>query len=154
METLFDPESSAAFIRRIENVSLASQRQWGKMNVEEMLGHCNKGMDMMLGRLTIPRTMVGRLMGWLGKKLVIDSDKPISKNAPTDPRLLTPAAVVDEARVNDQKAALIAAVEEFQGRGPEGMPKEPHPFFGKLEPAEWDKLAAKHLDHHLRQFSA
>lgn len=152
METLFDAASPAHFTDRINALSPDSKGQWGKMNVEEMLEHCVLGVGIPLGTVTLSRTMVGRLFGWLGKRLAVDSDKPFSKNAPTDPRLLKAAPAVNAARVAELKEELIAGVLELNRRGPTGMPKEPHPFFGKLTPAEWDKLSAKHLDHHLRQF--
>jgi hypothetical protein len=152
METLFDKASPAHFTDRVNALSPESPALWGKMNVEEMLEHCVLGVGVPLGTVVLSRTMVGRLFGWLGKRLAIDSDKPFSKNAPTDPRLIIKVATVDAGHVAELKEKLIASTVELCGRGPEGMPEAPHPFFGKLTPAEWDKLSAKHLDHHLRQF--
>ncbi|QDV06384.1 hypothetical protein Poly30_18930 [Planctomycetes bacterium Poly30] len=152
METLFDETSPRHFTDRIQALGPDSSARWGKMNVQEMLEHCVLGVGVPLGKVVIPRRMVGRLFGWLGKRLAIDSDKPFSRNAPTDPALLMKAPSVDAGRVEALKAELIADVLELHRRGPAGMPEAPHPFFGKLTPAEWDKLSAKHLDHHLRQF--
>ena len=49
--------------------------------------------------------------------------------------------------------SLKAALERFvrQGENPAAQ-WNVHPTFGDLNRKEWGKLAAKHLDHHLRQF--
>jgi len=41
---------------------------------------------------------------------------------------------------------------EIQRNGTAGVTKDPHPFFGKMNIAEWDGLTWKHIDHHLKQF--
>jgi hypothetical protein len=38
--------------------------------------------------------------------------------------------------------------------GEAGTTKHPHGFFGKITPKQWGETQWKHLDHHLRQFSA
>lgn len=152
METLFDPAAPSHFIARIESLTMESRPEWGKMNVEEMLLHTQRAVAIALASEPMARSMVGRLFGWLGKRMFITSGKPFSKNGPTDPRMVFKVESVTAAKVEAAKAKLIESVEEMNRRGPGGMPSGPHPFFGTLTPEEWDLLSAKHIDHHLRQF--
>ena len=152
METLFDPESPRHFAARIEALSPASQAEWGEMNVQEMLKHTSTALGIGLATKTMKRTFIGRLLGGIGKRMWINSGKPFAKNGPTDPRLKFKIDSVNEAQLEEAKQRLIGEVAEFHQRGATGMPETPHPFFGKLTPDEWDRLMAKHIDHHLRQF--
>jgi hypothetical protein len=51
------------------------------------------------------------------------------------------------------KQKLMETLRAAKENGPGGK-WYPHVAFGKLTPAEWSLLHHKHLDHHLRQFSA
>ena len=53
-----------------------------------------------------------------------------------------------------EKKALRDLVERFGAGGPSVLTTQPHPFFGPLTAEEWQALQWRHLDHHLRQFSA
>ncbi len=154
MESLFDEQPAQAIIARIETLTAESPAQWGKMNVEEMLRHCHLALGVALGTVTLPRRMIGRLLGWLGKWAALRNEAPFGKNSPTDPDLVLRAPASDAASVEAAKQDLVASVAAFQERGAAGMPTAPHPFFGSLTPAQWDMLSMKHLDHHLRQFGA
>ena len=41
MHNLFEPTVAADIISRIEKLQPTSQAQWGRMNVSQMLAHCN-----------------------------------------------------------------------------------------------------------------
>ena len=47
-----------------------------------------------------------------------------------------------------------SSFDRFVNGGPRVCTTHPHPFFGRLTPAEWAIQQYKHLDHHLRQFGA
>lgn len=152
MDSLFDEQPAQAIIMRIETLAVDSPRGWGKMSVEEMLSHCSLSLGMALGSVTLPRSLMGRVGGRLALWLAVRDEKPFWKNTPTDPGLLKPAVTGSVASVESAKGKLSAEVGEFQALGAQGMPTDPHPFFGKVTPAQWDRLTMKHLDHHLRQF--
>ncbi len=40
MKSLFNPEVHAEVLSRIDNLSEGSKRQWGKMEIGQMLYHC------------------------------------------------------------------------------------------------------------------
>jgi hypothetical protein len=41
MRNLFEPEAVQEVMNRIEQLKPASQRQWGKMDVAQMMAHCS-----------------------------------------------------------------------------------------------------------------
>ncbi len=147
MNNLYNTSDTSAIIARIENVSPSSQRQWGKMNVAQMLAHCNVAMETARGIVIYKQIFMGKLLSRFIKKAVL-SEKPFSKNSPTDKTYIFPPDVNFE----DSKKRLIDSINKFHADGPAKCTVHPHPFFGKLTPDEWAILQWKHLDHHLRQF--
>jgi hypothetical protein len=104
---------------------------------------------MATGELTLKRALIGFLFGRLAKRK-LTSPAPFGRNLPTAREF----RVRDAGEFGSEREKLLELVQRFSARGPAGVPKEPHPFFGPLTAAEWDTLQWKHLDHHLRQFGA
>ena len=148
MKSLFDKKTLEEFISRINKLERKSLPQWGKMNVSQMLHHCQKTFLIASGDM-IPRInpLIKFLFGKQAKKQLL-RDPQFKKNLPTFPE----GKIVDQKEFDIEKEKLITLIKNFQQRGPEGLTKEPHAFFGKLTVEEWDSLQVKHLDHHLRQF--
>jgi hypothetical protein len=63
MKNLFQREAVDEVIARIDVLKPATLRQWGKMDVAQMLAHCSAALDMAAGRLNPPRIFIGRLIG-------------------------------------------------------------------------------------------
>jgi len=61
MKNVFQREVVDELISRIDNLQPASERQWGKMDVAQMMAHCSAGLDMASGKLNLPRVLIGRL---------------------------------------------------------------------------------------------
>jgi hypothetical protein len=149
MKNLFQPEAVDEILTRIDTLQPAAQRQWGKMNVAQMLAHCSAALDLASGRLILPRLLIGRLIGPFVKP-IYTNEKPFSHSNPTDPNL-----VVSDARdFAREQAQLKDKVRQFHAGGDAGCTTHRHPFFGALTPQAWSRGMYKHLDHHLRQFSA
>lgn len=149
MSSLFNASDTQQIIARINKLTTNSQPLWGKMNVTQMLEHCEPPLKVAFGDLKLKRGLIGILFGGMAKKQLM-GEKPFRRNLPTAPQFL----VKDYGDFESEKQKLIGLVEKFQENGPEGLSKDPHPFFGKLTPEEWDTLQWKHLDHHLNQFGA
>ena len=149
MKNLFQPEVVEELVSRIDRLQPASPRQWGKMDVAQMMAHCSAAFDMASGRLNIPRVLIGRLIGPLFKS-IYTNEKPFSRNSPTAKELKFPDPR-DFAREQEQ---LKLKVRQFHQGGEARCTKHPHPFFGPLSPQDWSRGMYKHLDHHLRQFGA
>jgi len=149
MKNLFERETLDEIISRIDKLQPTSPRQWGKMDVAQMMAHCSAAMDMASGRLNMPRVLIGRLLGPFVKP-IYTNEKPFSKNSPTAKELVFSDAR-DFAREQEQ---LRAKVRQFHEGGEAQCTRHPHPFFGALTPQQWSRGSYKHLDHHLRQFGA
>ncbi len=145
MKSLFEKSAVDEVLERAEKITPQTQRQWGKMNVDQMLAHCSAGLDMASGRVTPSRGFMARLMGGFFKDLY-SNDKPFEKNSPTS---LTIGTNLDFAK---EKQHLKETVVRFSQSGLSGVTSQPHPFFGKLTPEAWGKGMYKHIDHHLKQF--
>lgn len=149
MKNLLENEAADEVVARIEKLQPAVQRQWGKMDVAQMMAHCSAALDMASGKVILPRIFIGRLIGPLVKP-IYTSEKPFSKNNPTAPTLV----VSDQRDFQREQEQLKLRVLEFQQGGGANCTRHPHPFFGSLTPYEWGRGMYKHLDHHLRQFGA
>ncbi len=147
MKTLYQPDAVAELLSRIDTLQPASVRQWGKMDVAQMMAHCAAALDMASGRMNLPRIFIGRLLGPLVKP-IFTNEKPFSKNSPTAKDFVISDAR-DFAREQEQ---LKSKLRQFHEGGEERCTRHPHPFFGPLTPQDWSRGMYKHLDHHLRQF--
>lgn len=149
MRNLFQREAVDEIVSRVDHLQPTSARQWGKMDVAQMMAHCSAALDMASGRLNRPRVFIGRLIGPLFKS-IYTNEKPFSRNSPTDPKLV----ISDQRDFLREQEQLKQKVREFQVAGEAGCTKHPHPFFGPFTPQQWSRGMYKHLDHHLRQFGA
>ncbi len=147
MKSLFDPKTSQEIIQRIENLHINSPRQWGKMDVAQMLAHCAFSMETAIGERNPPRTFLGKLVGRLMQG-ELTNDKLMGKNLPTHPQYV----MVDSKDFEREKSRLISSIKRFSDGGEPIVTKNPHPFFGNITPIQWSSGCCKHLDHHLRQF--
>ncbi len=149
MNSLFDDTELTTVLERIRALDEGTQAAWGKMNVAQMLAHLQTPFLIATGDVKLKRSFLGRMLGGMVKKSVL-SPKPFKQGLPTDPRFI----VKDDRDFAKEQGALMACVEVFGRGGAAGVTPDPHPFFGKMTPAQWDALMWKHVDHHLRQFGA
>jgi uncharacterized protein DUF1569 len=147
MKNLFQPDAVDEVISRIDKLQPASQRQWGKMEVAQMMAHCSAALDLASGHLIRPRILLGRLLGPFVRP-IYSNDKPFSRNNPTDKKLV----ISDPRDFGREQEQLKVRVRQFHQGGEAQCTSHPHPFFGTLTPHEWSTGMYKHLDHHLRQF--
>jgi hypothetical protein len=149
MKNLFEKDAADEIVSRIDSLQPASSRQWGKMDVAQMMAHCSAALDMASGRIILKRLLIGRLLGPLVKP-IYTNEKPFARNNPTDKKLV----VSDPRDFERERERLKLCVRQFHDGGEAGCTKHPHPFFGALSPADWSRGMYKHMDHHLRQFGA
>jgi hypothetical protein len=147
MKSLLEKTTSLEMIQRVDKLSLESKRQWGKMNVAQMVAHCGNALDMASGRCNPKRVFIGRIIGPLIKKKYSD-ESLFTQGSPTSVEI----RVEGEKDFHKEKARLKNLIQQFTKEGENGITKHPHPFFGPLSTTEWGIGMYKHLDHHLRQF--
>lgn len=149
MKNLFEPSSVMEIRKRIESLGPDAERQWGKMNVAQMLAHCSAWMEIAAGLKSPPRSFIGRIFGSTAKKSML-GEKPIRRNMPTMKSLI----MQGEKDFGAEQQRLLDWIGRFSAGGPEQCTKRPHSFLGFMSPIEWAMLGYKHLDHHLKQFGA
>jgi len=146
MKSLFEQNTQNEIENRIKNLSNQSAAAWGKMNVSQMLFHCQFPLKIALQK-EHPK-LKSSLLAKLFFKKAMYNDKPWKKNLPTHSKL----KVVDQKKFEKEQNELLQLVSEFHGQK-DKKEWEPHPMFGKFTPEQWGKMQYKHLDHHLKQFN-
>jgi hypothetical protein len=147
MKSLFDKAAYDEIMNRINSLTPASQRIWGKMEVSQMMAHCKEAFKVPLSDKKYPSILMGTLLGWMMKSKLYN-ESPWGRNLPTAPNFL----IKDQREFDKEKKELTDLINEFYTRGEGNVGKFPHPFFGKLTQEQWGKSMYKHLDHHLTQF--
>jgi Protein of unknown function (DUF1569) len=147
IKNLFDPAVKQDIINRINNLSAQSQKQWGKMDVAQMLAHVQLPIKIAFGTHQPKGSFLLRLIGPLFKS-TLWNEKPWNQNLPTDPTFIMTGSEKDFEK---EKSALLELVSRFSESTIVG---EKHPVFGKMTKENWSKATWKHIDHHLRQFGA
>ena len=147
MKTIFDHNTRTGLIKRIGALSPNSPRQWGKMNVSQMVEHCIRWEELVEGKVKGKRIFLGRLFGKFALADMIGNDKPVRQNIPTLKEILVEEEVKTDLEQLKQKwINLLKGYENFS------QEHVIHPFFGKITKEQVARLAYKHSDHHLRQF--
>lgn len=149
MKNIHTPEVLSELIARIRTLTPASQRQWGKMDVSQMMAHCSIAIEANLGERVVKQNLIGKLFGKLAKKSITDN-KPFKQGLPTDKSYL----VAEQKEFEAEKQRLVTLLSRLSATNPDHLAQNPHPFFGKMTGSEWNALNYKHMDHHLRQFGA
>ena len=147
MKSIFNKENNNELIEMINKLTPDTKRQWGKMNVSQMLAHCIVAFRIALGEQKLKRAFIGILFGRLARRMLVN-DKSFKKSLATAKEFI----INGDKNFDEEKLKLISYVNRFADEGENILTKEAHPFFGKLTTTEWDGLMWKHLDHHLRQF--
>lgn len=148
MQNIFNHQDYQAILDRINRISPASERLWGKMEVNQMIIHLKDQLDIALGnikaaaqgpfffRTKLARYLILYVVNWRkGKEIT-----------PKEMDAMLKGKVVTD--FESDKHLLIIRLHEFT------LAKsfEVHPYFGKLNKKDWGRLAWKHIDHHLLQF--
>jgi hypothetical protein len=148
MKSLFDVATATEIKNRVARLGPGNERQWGRMNLPQVLAHCSGVMELALGDRRPPRVFIGRILGWAMKRKELSRDTPMRRGTPTLPDLV----IVDRRDFDGERKRLAAMIDRFVTGGPAACTTHTHPFFGRLTPQEWATFEYRHLDHHLRQF--
>jgi hypothetical protein len=149
MKNLFDVVLANQIKQRINQLQTDSDRQWGKRSPAQVMAHCVLGLEIALGEIKPRRKLIGRLLGFVIKPMVLGNDEEFRRNTPT----LDELVVSGEQDLAAESKILSSLIDRFVSGGPSACTTHPHPYFGRLAPMEWAILQYKHLDHHLRQFN-
>lgn len=149
MKNVYELEDVNEIINRINNLTNETQPQWGKMNVAQMLKHCNVAYDIAFEPQNFKKAK--GLKRWALKtflKPIVVNNKPYKKNSPTAPEF----KVAPKQNFENEKQSFIDNVTKTQKLGASHFNGKENLGFGTMTSTEWNALFYKHLDHHLRQF--
>ena len=149
-KNLFDKKESQETIERINTLSPETQPLWGKMNVSQMLAHCNVAYELIYTDKHPKPKGFQKFMIKLFAKNVVVGPKPYKKNTRTAPAFI----ISDHREFKTEKTRLIEHLQKTQQLGTDHFDGKESHAFGSLTAKEWNTLFSKHLDHHLRQFGA
>jgi hypothetical protein len=137
-------------IKRINTLTAETKPLWGKMNVAQMLAHCNVSYEMTYeNKHPKPNAFMKLILKLLVKNKVV-SEKPYPRNNPTAPAFL----MTTEKDFGVEKSRLIAYIQKTQQLGEKEFDGRQSLSFGPLSITEWNNMFYKHLDHHLTQFGS
>ena len=149
MRTLLFIDDRQSIVDRIAKLTPQDRRRWGKMQPGEMVCHLTDSF-----RLALTKTETKLATGPARRKVVkwvaLKSPTKWPKGIPTLPEMKQGVGGTPPADFNEDRARLLAAIEQFCAEPPDS--NCPHPMFGELTVEEWMRWGWLHSDHHLRQF--
>lgn len=148
LPNIYDASVVEQLVQRISKLNSSTTPQWGKMNVAQMLAHCNVTYDLAFERKTSKNSFIMKwiLKTFIKKKVVGEQSYP--PNSPTAPVFI----VADQREFETEKATLIQNIKDVQQKGASYFEGRDSDSFGPLTAIEWNNMFYKHLDHHLKQF--
>ncbi len=148
MKNIFNLSTCNEIIARIEQLSPSTKAVWGKMNVAQMLAHCNVTYELVYdNNHSKPNRFKKFILTLLVKNLVV-SEKPYKKNSQTGSQFI----IVNEKDFEQEKKRLVDYLIKTQQLGEKEFDGKESVSFGILNKTEWNNMFYKHLDHHLSQF--
>ena len=148
MKNAFNQDDVSEFIGRINRLTVDTKPKWGKMNVEQMLAHCNVTYEMVYDNIHPKPNAFKRFMLKLIVKNIVVNDKPYKSNSQTAPEFI----IKDARKFELEKQRLIDYLLKTQQLGAKYFDGKESLSFGVLNQQEWNNMFVKHLDHHLSQF--
>lgn len=148
MKSVFNPSDVNEIINRISKLNSNSTPLWGKMNVSQMLAHCNVTYEMIYETIHPEPNFIFKfiLKAFVKKKVVTEA--PYPKHSPTAPQFI----IKGDKDFGVEKNRLVSYIERALKDGPAFFDGRNSHSFGKLNTTEWNCMMYKHLDHHLNQF--
>ena len=150
MKSLSNPRDKAELLTRLERVTPASARQWGRMTPHQMLCHLNDSFRGVVGERGIVSvaTLASRT---LVKYSALYAPMPWPRGLPTRPEVDQEVGGTKPIEFAHDKSDLERLIERF-ARPEQDFASYAHPMFGRMSRAQWHRWAYLHVDHHLRQF--
>lgn len=145
---IFEKTTTDKLINRINQLNSSTQAKWGKMNVAQMLAHCNVTYEMAYeNKHKAPGAFLKLILKAFIKKTVTN-DVPYKKNSSTAPAFL----IADERNFLNEKERLINYLNKTSELGASYFEGKESLSFGTLNSKEWNNMFYKHINHHLEQF--
>lgn len=149
-KSLHNPVHFEEIMERISCLTQNSSARWGRMNVCQMLKHCDLVLQVPLRKIELPKInpffeAIGVITKW--EMWVFNNGIP--QNMPTFQKLI----VNFECDFDESKTNLLNTLKDFREVSINGELPDQHRLFGKMTEKDWGFLEYKHLNHHLKQFN-
>jgi Protein of unknown function (DUF1569) len=150
LPSVYTTDVAQQFTNRVNQLQASAQPLWGKMNVAQMLAHCNVAYELAYENKHPRPNAVMRFFLKLFVKQIVTGEKPYTRNMRTAPVFL----VSNQQDFELQQKRLLTFITKTQEAGAAFFEGKENPGFGTLTATEWNNLFYKHLNHHLAQFGA
>ncbi|MBX9783852.1 MAG: DUF1569 domain-containing protein [Chitinophagaceae bacterium] len=152
MKNILNQSDWLQITERINSLTTQSKRRWGKMNVEQMLAHCEDQIRLALGEKQphekpnfFNRNVMKYFGLWLPRIPLRNLKAPVDMNQ----KFYGTAS----SNISTEQQNLIGLLNTFR-TAKEDFIFQPHPMYGKLNRKQWGRFMYVHIDHHLRQFNS
>jgi hypothetical protein len=150
MNSIVNEQKRDEVVARINRLQPDAKAEWGRMNCGQMICHLTDPFRHALGeREWSDQSNVFKrtFLKWLVLHVL-----SMPKNVPTPQEVDQEKNGTKPGDFETDRAVLIDYIDKFAAT-PADHKWNSHAAFGPLNKTEWDILAYKHLDHHLRQFN-
>jgi hypothetical protein len=145
---IFEKDTLESIKTRIRLLTNSTSAHWGKMNVTQMLAHCNVTYEMIFtDKHPKPIFIVGLMMKLFVKGKVV-GESTYARNSPTGPQFI----ITDIREFEKEQTRLLTYLDQVFELGSTSFEGKESNSFGVLTAREWNNMMYKHLDHHLSQF--
>ena len=148
LPNIFTKTVSEEIINRIIKLTPTTQSGWGKMNVSQMLAHCNVAYEMIYETKHKKPNAILRFILKVFVKNKVVGEAPYKHNSPTAPQFI----MKEQKDFEVEKIRLIAYIKKTLQLGETHFDYKVSDSFGVLTKNEWSNMMYKHLNHHLTQF--
>jgi len=151
-KNLLQAETRNEILSRIDKLTPDAKRQWGKMNVNQMLRHTTFGLQNAMDEMPVSGKPPNALMRSLMRFVIMKTDLPTPKGkAETFKEFNTVENKINPTDFNAEREQLKNALNRFPNASKYGKES---PLLGPMTKEDWARLNYGHLDHHLKQFGA
>lgn len=148
MKSIFDKQACQNILSRLDVLTPEDQAKWGKMNVSQMLKHCQKPIKLAFDEEKVEKpNFIMKLLIKLMKPTLYN-DKPWKQGLPTAKSFV----ITENLNFENEKSDLKQLINRIHKSESYFEPSKRHPIFGEMESYMWGQSVYKHLDHHLKQF--
>jgi len=148
MKNAFNKTDTEDFINRINQLTPETKAIWGKMDLSQMLSHCNVTYEFLYDDIhPKPNAFMKLILKLFVKKMVVN-EKSYKPNNPTAPQFI----ITSDKNFEVEKGRLIDYIHRTQELGEAYFDGKKSHSFGLLNKTEWNNMFVKHLDHHFKQF--
>lgn len=135
---------------RISRLTENTPARWGRMDVCQMLKHCDLVLQVALKKVELPAiNMFFTAIGVVTKMEMRFFNNGIPRNMPTFQKLI----VNFECDFDESKTNLLNSLNLFREASQRKELPDRHRLFGTMTEKDWGFLEYKHLNHHLKQFN-